>query len=292
MRNDLLINTESACFVPDETAIKTANYTQRHRSSSAKGGDRFASNMSDAEKIAQTQKLLDRAIAYAWHTVKSDRRPPKLTRTRWVWQLAVSYHLTHTYPRLIEEASRRFAAFGRNNLAQWAAQKAREERGHDRLALLDIQSMGYKAEAVVEALIPPSATVLGNYLAQSVHTPDPIGCVGYSYTLERIATGIKEKHIHSVEALLPPGICATRCLRVHSSIGGDVEHVKETVEMVAGLAHEERIGVAIACYETALLYFNPLAEDDISEEELKYALRPLESPRHIEEKVYIHSLTR
>jgi hypothetical protein len=269
MRNDFLINTESACFV-DKTALKTANSNQKHQS------DRTVSNLSHAEKIAQTQKLLDRAIAYAWHTVKSDRRPPKLTSTRWVWQLAASYHLTHTYPRLIEEASRRFAAFGRNNLAQWAAQKAREERGHDRLALLDIQSMGYKAEAVVEALIPPSATVLGNYLTQSVHTSDPISCVGYSYTLERIATGIKEKHIHSVEALLPSGICATRCLRVHSSIGGDVEHVKETVEMVAGLAHDKCVRVAIACYETALLYFNPLQSDYIPEEELQLILKPLE----------------
>ncbi|MBD2414720.1 hypothetical protein FACHB389_21075 [Nostoc calcicola FACHB-389] len=281
MRSEFLIKTDSACFVPDETAFKAANYTQKHRSTSAKSGDRFASNMSYAEKIAQTQKLLDRAIAYAWHTVKSDRRPPKLTRTRWVWQLAGSYHMTHSYPRLIKEASQRFAASGHKSLAQWALQKAVEETGHDRLALLDIQSMGYKAEAVVEALIPPSATVLGNYLAQSVHTPDPIGCIGYSYTLERIATGIKEKHIQSVEALLPSGTSATRCLRVHSSIGADVEHVKETVEMVAGLAHDECVRVAIACYETALLYFNPLQADYISDEELQLILKPLESHTYV-----------
>jgi hypothetical protein len=54
----------------------------------------------------------------------------------------------------MEEARDRFAASGRESLAQWAAQKAREEAGHDRLALLDIQSMGYDAEAVVQALVP------------------------------------------------------------------------------------------------------------------------------------------
>jgi len=32
------------------------------------------------------------------------------------------------------EASQRFATTGRHNLAQWAAQKAKEERGHDKLA--------------------------------------------------------------------------------------------------------------------------------------------------------------
>ena len=253
MRNDFLIDTESACIVPNEVVVETI----------------------DADSVAKTRKLLDRAIAYACYTVKSKRKPPALTRRRWVWGLAGSYHLCHSYSQLIEEAAQRFAASDRKRLAQWAAQKAREEAGHDRLALLDIQSMGYEALAVVEALIPPAAVVLVNYLTQSVHAPDPIGCVGYSYTMERLATGIKEKHIQSVEALLPPGICATRCLRVHSSVGADVEHVEETVEMVAGLAPKERVRVAIACYETALLYFNPPQEDYISESELQHVLRPL-----------------
>jgi hypothetical protein len=289
MRNDFLINTESACFVPDETAIKTANYTQKHRCTSTGSSDRSVSNLSHAEKIAQTQKLLDRAIAYAWYTVKSDRRLPVLTSMHWVRELAGSYHLTHSYLPLLEEAQDRFEKMGRKNLSQWAAHKAIEERGHDRLALLDIKSMGYKAEAVVQALIPPSVVVLVNYFARSVQAPDPIGCVGYAYTMERIATGINKKHIQLVEALLPPGICATRCLRLHSGIGSDVEHVKETVEIVAGLAYEEHIRVALACYETALLYFSPLKEDYISDEELKHALRPLELHRHLQGKVSIHA---
>ncbi|WP_308409896.1 hypothetical protein [Fischerella thermalis] len=215
--------------------------------------------------------------------MKSDRRLPAFTPAQWVWQLAGAYHLTHSFPPLIEEAARRFEKMGRQNLSQWAAKKAREERGHDRLALLDIQSMGYKAEAVVEALvIPPSAVALVNYLTQSAQATDPISCVGYSYTMERIATGIKEKHIQSVEALLPPDICATRCLRTHSSVGADVEHLEGTFQMITGLASEERSRIAVACYETALLYFNSPNEDYISEEELQHVLRPLESRTNLQ----------
>jgi hypothetical protein len=291
MRNNFFIDTERVRIALDKVMLKTANSTRVHQPSPAGSGDRFTANMIDADSIAKTRKLLDRAIAYAWYTVKSERKPPALTHTRWVWRLAGAYHLTHSYPPLIEEAQERFEKMGRKNLSQWAAQKAIEERGHDRLALLDIKSMGYKAEAVVEALIPPSAVALVNYLAQSVYATDPIGCVGYSYAMERIATGIKEKHIQSVKALLPPGICAIRCLRTHSSVGADAEHVEETLEMVAGLAPQERIRVARACYETALLYFSSPKEDYISEEELQHILKPLESGIHLQAKVDIQLLT-
>jgi hypothetical protein len=287
MRNNFLIDTERVRIALDKVMLKTANPTSVHQRTSAASGDRITANMIDADSVAKTQKLLDRAIAYAWYTVKSERKLPALTHTRWVWRLAGAYHLTHSYPLLIEEAAWRFEKMGRKNLSRWAAQKAREERGHDRLALLDIQSMGYKAEAVVEALIPPSAVALVNYLAQSVYATDPIGCVGYSYTLERLATGIKEKHIQPIEALLPPGNRATRCLRAHSGVGVDVEHVEETVEMLAGLAPQERVRVARACYETALLYFSPAKEDDILEEELQHILKPLESRTHLQAKADI-----
>lgn len=282
MRNDLLINTESPCFVPDETAIKTANYTQRHRSTSAKGGDRSTSNMSDAERIAQTQKLLDRAIAYAWHTVKTDRRPPALTPIRWVWRLAGLYHLCHSTPQLMEEAAQHFALANRQTLAQWAIKKAREEAGHDQLALLDIQSMGYKAQAVVEALVPPAAKALIDHFTRTVQNSDPIDCVGYSYTAERLAICRGLEYIQRVEVLLPPDKNATRCLRVHSAVGTDVEHVEEAVEMIAELTPKEQTRVAKACHKAALLRFSPPKEDYISDEEIQNVLKPLKLLEPIE----------
>ena len=278
MRNDFLIDTESACFVPDEVVVKTANLTRVHRP--------------DLGTAAKTRKLLDGAVAFAKRAVSSSSRPPALSRTRWVWRLAGSYHLTHSTPRLMEEAAQRFAASGRKSLTQWAAQKASEEGGHDRLALLDIQSLGYQAKAVVEALVPPAAAALMDYFSRSVQAPDPISCVGYCYTMERLALGIGEKYIQAVEALLPPGTQATRCLRVHSGVGSDVDHVEETVEMVAGLAPEERVRVAAACYETALLCFSPPKEGYILEEELQNVLRPLESHTRLRARYDFQPLTK
>ncbi|PMB03463.1 hypothetical protein CEN49_23145 [Fischerella thermalis CCMEE 5273] len=276
MRNDFLIDTESACVVSDEVAVNTANCTRVHQPSSVESGAGFTAKKVDTDSIAQTQKHLDRAIVLAWKAVKSNSRPPALTRTRWVWRLAGAYHSSCHTSRLMEEAAQRFAASGRKNLAQWAVQKAREEAGHDRLALRDIQSMGYDAEAVVQALVPSPIKALVDYFIQSVQTTDPIGCVGFFYTAERLGTFIGEEYIQSVEALLPLGTHATRWLRVHSSVGAEVKHIEETVKVVAELTPEEHIRIAQACYETALLRFTPPKEGYISDEELQNVLKPLE----------------
>jgi hypothetical protein len=276
MRNNFLIDTEWVRIALDKVVLKTANLAKVHQPSPAGSADRIAQKIIDADSIAKTQKLLDRAIVLAWRDIKSSRRPPALTRTRWVWRLAGAYHSSRHTTRLMEEARDRFAASGRKSLAQWAAQKAREEAGHDRLALLDIQSMGYDALAVVKALVPPAIKAWLDYFIQSVQTTDPISCVGCSYASERLGTFIGEEYIQSVEALLPPGTHATRWLRVHSGVGAEVKHVEETVEVVAELTPQERIRVARACYETALLRFTPPKEDYISDKELQNVLKPLE----------------
>ncbi len=255
-----------------------------HQPTPAESGDRFAPKMIEADNVAKTQKLLDRAIALAWRDIKSDRRPPALTSTRWVWRMAGAYHSSRHTTRLMEKAAERFAASGRQNLAQWAAQKAREEAGHDRLALLDIQSMGYEAEAVVQALVPSAATAFVDYFTQSVQTPVPIDCIGCSYASERLGTFQGEEYIQSVEALLPPGTYATRWLRIHTGVGAEMKHVEETVEVVAELTPEERTRVARACYETGLLRFSPPKEGYISDEDLQNILKPLESRTPLQAK--------
>lgn len=235
----------------------------------------FIQLMFNRDSISKTRKLLDRAIVFAAKDTLRNCKPPALTPSRWIWQLAASYHLTHSTSLLMEEAAQRFAVLGRRNLAQWAAHKAREEQGHDRLALFDIQSMGYDAQAVVKALIPPNAIALLNFFTQSVRAADPISCVGYCYTMERLAMNIKAEHIQQVEAILPPNTYATRCLRMHSCLGSDVEHVEETVEIAAALTSQERNNITAACYETALLYFSSLQENYISEVGLQQVLSKL-----------------
>ncbi|MDZ8240519.1 MAG: hypothetical protein RMZ69_25770 [Nostoc sp. ChiQUE01a] len=235
----------------------------------------FIQQIFNRDTISKTRKLLDRAIVFAAKDTLPNCKPPALTPSGWIWQLAASYHLTHSTRVLMEEAAERFAVLGRTSLAQWAAQKAREEEGHDRLALLDIQSMGYEAEAVVKALLPPSAIALLSFFTQSVKAADPISCVGYCYTMERLAMNIKAEHIQLVEAILPPNTYATRCLRMHSCLGSDVNHVEETVKIAAALTPEERTNITAACYETAVLYFSSLKEKYLSEVELQQILNQL-----------------
>ncbi|KYC41645.1 hypothetical protein WA1_16490 [Scytonema hofmannii PCC 7110] len=277
MLNDFLLDTERVRIAPDKVVPKTtAHPTTVDQPSPVGNRNGIAPKIIDADSIIKTQKLLDRAIVLAWRDIKSSRRPPDLTRTRWVWRLAGAYHSSRHTTRLMEEATQRFAASGRQNLAQWAAQKAREEAGHDRLALLDIQSMGYNAEAVVQVLLPSGATAFVDYFTQTVQALDPIGCLGVFYAGERLGTLAGEEYIQRVKTLLPPGTHATRWLRVHSGVGDEVKHVEETVEVVAELTPQELICVARACYETALSRFNPPKEDYISDEELLNVLKPLE----------------
>ena len=269
-----LTNVEWAQIAPGKVIVATENRAWLYQPHST--DDRFTKPMESAGSIPTTRKLLDGAIAAAKYAVNSNVRPPALTATRCVWRLAGAYHLCHAYPPLIEEVARGFAAAERWSLEEWALQKAKEEKGHDRLALRDIQSMGYDAEAVVETLVSSAAVALIDYFTRSAQDDDPIDCVGYSYTMERLSTGIvDEKYIQKVEGLLLLSTHATRCLRVHSSVGHDADHVEETVEMVAGLTVKERVRVARACYETALLCFSPPTEGYISDEELQQILKPL-----------------
>ena len=268
------IDTEWARIATDRVVVATPDRAWLYQPRSA--NDRFARPMEGAGSFATTRKLLDAAIAAAKGAVKSDVKPPALTSTRWVWRLAGLYHLCHPIPQLIESARQQFALAERWSLTQWAAQNAVEEEGHDLLALKDIQSLGYDPEAVVKALVPPASKVLIDYLTRSVNDSDPIDCVGYAYTMERLALGVNQRYIEDVEALLPQGVKATRCLRVHSSVGADLDHVAETVEMVAKLSALERTRVAIACYETALLCFSSPG-NYLSDASIQEILAPLKT---------------
>ncbi len=264
---------EWAQISPSKVVVATEDRAWLYQPQSAE--DPFAQPMKVVGNFATTKRLLDTAIAAAKFAVKSNVRPPALTLSRWIWRLAGAYHQTSPVPNLMKDAAKGFAAHSRFDLEKWALEKAEEEKGHDLLALKDIQSLGYNAEAVVKTLVPPAAVALMDYFTRSVQDRDPIDCVGYTYTMERLSLGIDEDYIQKIEAILPPKINATRCLRVHSSIGADAGHVDENVSMIAGLSASERTRIARACYETALMCFSPPPRDYISNEELQQILEPL-----------------
>lgn len=268
-----LTNTEWAHLAPGKVVVATEQRAWIYQPRSPE--DRFAQPMTSTGSSASTRKLLDTAIAAARHTIKSARKPPALTATRWVWRLASAYHLTHLVPQLMVEAAQGFAANNRGELEAWAKEKAEEETGHDLLALKDIQSLGYDAEAVVKVLTPPAAMALMDYFTRSVRDRNPIDCIGYTYTMERISLSIGEDYIQKVEALLPNNVNATRCQRVHSAVGADAGHVDENVSLITQLSPSERSRIARACYETALMCFSPPPGEYISDEKLQQILKPL-----------------
>lgn len=266
---------EWAQIAPDKVVVATADRAWLYQPRSAE--DRFARPMEGTGSFATTRKLLDTAIAAAKCAVKCDLRPPDLTVTRWVWRLAGAYHMTSPVPDLLRNAANSFAANGRMDLQAWALEKAEEETGHDLLALKDIQSLGYNSKAVVEKLIPPAAKALMDYFTRSTQDKNPIDCVGYTYTMERLSLGIEADYIQKVTALMPPQTNATRCLQVHSSVGADAGHVDENVCLIAQLTAAERTRIARACYETALMCFSPPPGGYVADEQLLEILQPLKS---------------
>lgn len=266
---------EWATVAPGTTLVATADGGWVH--ASVMGGP-FSRPMQSEGSLSTTRNLLEAAARAGWASARRVPEPP-LTAQRWVYRLCGFYQTTHATPPLMREAARRFAKAGRATLARWAETKAREETGHDTLVLRDLKALGYDAGAAVEALVPPTPAALVRYFERQVRAEDPVGCVGYAYALERLALEVDAGYIASVEAVLPPGVRATRCLRVHSDVGSDRQHVAELVEVVATLSAEERTRIARACYETAALCFEARAQEALTDEALQQRLEPLKLER-------------
>jgi hypothetical protein len=196
----------------------------------------------------------------------------ELTLPGVILNLIGSYHTTHATQRLLPVAADRFRAIGRLSLADYLEKKIREERGHHRLALKDLRALGLPAERLVAAIRPSMIVNLMNYFEALAHAADPMGTVGYSYALERNALFIGKEYIEAVQAVCPPGVDATRCLRVHSGTGADASHVAEMVEFIATLPADDRLAVLRSVYETIKIIAAPAPEDRMTDEELESIL--------------------
>jgi len=79
----------------------------------------------------------------------------------------------------------------------------REETGHDRLALKDLRALGLPAERLVANFIPEGIKPLCKRFDDLCVEDYPIGCIGYSYCLERIAALKQGTDIEKVQAAMP-----------------------------------------------------------------------------------------
>ena len=200
-----------------------------------------------------TVGLLDGAINLGFVAIEKRLARPEPTVAAYIVALVGAYHTSVDTPRNLRRAASRFSELGRPEVAAYLEERAREETGHDRLALKDLRALGVPGERLVANYIPEGIKPLCKRFDDLCAEEYPIGSIGYSYCLERIAALKQEADIARVRTLCPEGVDATRFLRSHSSLGSEASHVAETIEFVATLPASDRTKVVQETYESSLL---------------------------------------
>lgn len=215
--------------------------------------DPFATAMTGVGSAGSTVGLLDGALNLGFAGIEKHLARPDPTLAGYIVALAGAYHTSVDTPRNLQRAARRFNELRRPEVAAYLEERAREETGHDRLALKDLRALSVPAERLVANFIPEGIKPLCKRFDDLCVEDYPIGCIGYSYCLERIAALKQETDIEKIQALCPDGVDATRFLRSHSSLGSEVTHVEETIAFVASLPANDRIRVVQETYQSALI---------------------------------------
>ena len=213
----------------------------------------FATPMTGLGSAGSTVGLLDGALNLGFARIEKRLAHPDPTLAGYIVALVGAYHTSVDTPRNLQRAARRFNELGRPEVAAYLEERAREETGHDRLALKDLRALGVPAERLVANLIPEGIKPLCKRFDDLCVQDYPIGCIGYSYCLERVAALKQKTDVETVQAMCPDGVDATRFLRSHSSLGSEATHVEETIEFVASLPANDRIRVVQETYESALI---------------------------------------
>jgi hypothetical protein len=215
--------------------------------------DPFASQMRGVGSAGSTVGLLDGAINLGFAGIEKRLARPDPTIAGYIVALAGAYHTSVDTPRNLRRAASSFKQLGRPEVAAYLEERAREETGHDRLALKDLRALGVPGERLVANFIPEGIKPLCKRFDELCIQDYPMGCIGYSYCLERIAALKQESDIEKVQTMCPDEVDATRFLRSHSSLGSEATHVEETIKFVASLPANDRIKVVQETYESALI---------------------------------------
>ncbi len=216
----------------------------------------FVEHLHEPGDSRRTRQLFAGVLASALREARATAPATTLADAslpRHIHGLAASYQTTHATPPTLRRVAERFRAAARMDLADYCEEVAREESGHDELALRDLAALGIDAHAFVEQVRPASALALVDYFHQLAAGDEPVSVLGYAYALERMALFDTRERVAAIEALIPAGIKATRCLRVHSAAGDEVRHVDDSLAFIAQLSAAERLSIVRALYRTAKL---------------------------------------
>jgi len=155
----------------------------------------FAIPMTGKGTMGSTVGLLDGAINLGFAGIEKRLAQPEPTVTGYVVALVGAYHTSVDTPRNLRRAAKRFEELSRPEVAAYLEERAREETGHDRLALKDLRALGVPGERLVANFIPEGIKPLCKRFDDLCVQDYPIGCIGYSYCLERIAALKEESDI-------------------------------------------------------------------------------------------------
>jgi hypothetical protein len=199
-------------------------------------------------------------------------RATPMTLPRYIRWLVRYYLFTEQTPALLRQGARNLCTAGRSDLSRFVSRKADEETGHDRLAYLDLEALGFSAAEVIRVIQPPSANVLVRKLRDYVESPEPIALLGFSYCMERMAIEKDEDFVSSIDEVCSPR-SASRFLRVHSGIGNDRDHTLSQLALFETLDSDQLTVVVRAVFETAKTITTLDTIDQfLSDEEIDYRL--------------------
>jgi pyrroloquinoline quinone (PQQ) biosynthesis protein C len=193
-----------------------------------------------------------------------------LDATAYAHFLVQTYHYVRWTKPLLELAGRRMVETGRHPaLASLLLQKAREETGHERWLLADLQQLGWSAEAVNQA---PMCTAVEAYVGWNRFTAEegsPLAFLGTAYVLEALAAdhaGEAARNLQERSGI--PGIQrAVTFLRGHGA--ADEGHVAELATLLGSLTvPEECEALLLSARTTRVLYPGLFAEPVHSPERL------------------------
>jgi hypothetical protein len=235
--------------------------------------------------MGSTIGLLDGAISLGFAGLGKRTASPEPTLAAYIVALVAAYHTSVDTPRNLRRAASRFEQLGRPEIAAYLEIRAREESGHDRLALKDLRALGVPGDRLVANFIPEGIRPLCKRFDDLCVLDYPIGSIGFSYCLERTAALKQQSDIDRVQALCPPNVDVTRFLRSHSALGSEASHVEETIEFVASLPAADRITVVQETYRSALImsqgYNHELSKSEAAIfEEIEHALGEALPHRH------------
>lgn len=273
-----LINTPEWVALTPQTSIviQTNGRFSIYRARALEFGSIFQdSRLAEPGTSTGTRLLLSGALAAGLQRTAQPDVNLATSLLQVIYRLCGRYQTTYATPRVFQHVAITFRGRGLSSLADFIEQKVMEETGHDQLVLKDLTALGLPAEQLVHAIRPATGVALVNYLQQLAEMAHPVGILGYAYALERAALFVNQHHIDATQALCPPGVNATRGMRVHSAVGSDSGHVAALVDFVATLSAEERISIAQAIYQTGRIMSAAYPDEPPSDATIAQKLRQL-----------------